>query len=198
MPNAKKYCRGGLTIHYNPEFPAAQLLLSAHGCQGGTPFIIPLYTQIWFYCPDGTALRDINVLNFSKLDTHPYEIYSSGASCPNYDLSNFEDPDEMVDLSPVWFGSWVKAKNQDMENFGSLPETRPVALATIDKRPWYSFNSMTLKDVVMQLEQESSEFSYSAILCAFCRCSSLTLFKPSGHDCISNLEKNIRTYSAPK
>lgn len=197
MKNAKKYCRDGVTVTYNPNFPAAQLLLSAHGEQGGTPFIVPRGTQIWFYCPDGHSLVDINPLNFSKLDTHPYEIFEGGASCPNYSLSHFEDSDEMIAVSSMYFEQWVLAKRHNLSVNTTIHETRPVALGTIDKRPWYSFGSLTLKDVVNLLQKHYDELDYGSILCAFCRSPSNPLKTCPSYDCTNNQEKNIRRIKPP-
>ena len=161
-------------LRSNADFPAAQLLISSHGIQAGSSFIVPKKTRIWFFCPDGYSLSDSGILNFSSSNTHPYEIYEEGTICPNYELQHYER-DRYVDESIARFTGWMadrvlsnqvrsdsktqgialSAKTQSaLTAMDQGMETRPLDILTVEPAaavPWYSFKSAettTLQDIL--------------------------------------------------
>ncbi|PVZ72506.1 putative adhesin [Pelagibaculum spongiae] len=212
----KKSYTEGFDINFNEHLPAAQLIVSSHGSKcdkdlsfhkASKYFKLPRGIDIWFYCPDDHELSSYSVIDFSRLDSHPYEIYKGGAMCPNYYLTYFEDTKSSIEGAARLFELWTVMTNNGLGNeVSSLGEFRPVDILTIQDNRLSGFLSifqsqprkivLTLEEVVRRIELQQSnplfcDRYYSAILCSFCRTSRNRIGEPPSYMFNRNSEDNI-------
>ena len=159
-----------------------ELTVSAHGSQTFThsTFIVPEWSRILFYAPDGYSLLDDGksleaLVNTSRmLKLMPYEVFEPGSECPNYNLSKYQGRHGRSPFPVV--GYFMSGSNDETyEDVSKLTKGANRDVITVRNR--VGFSAPSLRMLLRDMEVENLNGPYAEIHCSFCRANPKKPFK---------------------